>query len=347
VAAGTVKGRASLAVVSVLLALYGLYHARPVAVPLLLAVFLAALARPLVLTISRRLPEWLSVLLVLAGLVALVAPAGVLLVFTVGDMADRLPAYAERLESLLDSGIQFLEARGFDVDPQDLGFEGGLTTALQFAGGGLTSVLGVLANIAVVIVLAVFALLEWGGVASRLDSAIGAERASEIRKAVAPMLSAVSGYLRTKTLVSLATGVVAYSVALAIGIDFAFVWGVLVFVLNFIPYVGPVAAVVPPVTVAFLQYDNPLRGFLALAALGTSQTISGLVVEPRIVGQQLRMSPFLVLVSMLFWGWFWGLAGVVLAVPLSAALVIACWHVERLRPLAVVLGAPRGSPRVP
>lgn len=190
-----------------------------------------------------------------------------------------------------------------------------------------------------VVILTVFALVETRGLARRIRRAFGPERGGEILAALEPMGASIQQYLRTKTLVSLVTGAVVYVACLAIGIDFAFVWGALVFLLNYLPYVGPVVAVLPAIAMAFLQYDSPARGIVAALVLGVIQWLSGSVIEPQILGRSLKLSVLFLLVSMIFWGWFWGLAGVVLAIPLSSAAAIACLHIDRLKPIAALLGA--------
>jgi predicted PurR-regulated permease PerM len=327
-----------LAAMLALLAGFCLYVTRPVVVPVLFALFLAVLVEPPVARLSRKLPHWLSLALVLLGVTIAAAVSAVVLVMSVREFVAKTPYYSARFEKLLSEAVRFAKSLGVETG-LGFGVEENLSRVIDFAGRGITSVLGILGEVLVIVVLAIFALLEASVYREKLARAFGPGQGASVLEFLDPLAKSVGQYLRTKTVISLATGLVFYLVALAIGIDFAFLWGALVFLLNYVPYFGPVVAAVPAVAVAFLQYDTMTRGIIALFALGAVQVTSGVVVEPLIMGRSLRISPLFVLVSMLFWGWMWGIAGVVLAIPLSAALVMACAHIEELRPVAVILGA--------
>ena len=148
----------------------------------------------------------------------------------------------------------------------------------------------------------------------------------------------------TKTLISAITGVLTGLVCLMLGIDFAFFWGALAFLLNFVPNVGSIIAVIPPALIALLQFGDPGRALATAGGLTAMQMVMGNVVEPKLLSQSMSVSALVVFVSMLFWGWLWGLVGVVLSVPLTVAIKIVCAHVDALKPVAVLLG---GEPERP
>lgn len=115
--------------------------------------------------------------------------------------------------------------------------------------------------------------------------------------------------------------------------------GVLTFLLNFIPNIGSVLATLPPVAVALFQTGSALNALLVALALIVVQMIVGNVLEPRLMGKGLNLSPLLVLLSLLFWGWMWGVVGMLIAVPLTAAIKIACEQLEATRPVAVLMSS--------
>ncbi len=333
------RRNAPLAVIVAFITAFVLYLTRSVVVPVIFAVFLTILIQPLVARLNRRLPYWLSLVIVLLGFTVAIAFAGVALVTSISNVGAALSEYSAKIEKVFSRVVEFAKARGLDLKQPKFGVEENISKVMAFVGVGLSSVFSILAQASVVVVLTVFALIEGRAFGEKIRSAFGRQRGGEILEVLEPMGQSIQQYLRTKTLVSLVTGTVAYIACLAIGIDFAFVWGTMVFLLNFLPYFGPVVAVIPAILVAFLQYDSPTRGIVAIFVLGVVQWLSGSVIEPQIMGRRLRVSVLFLLISMIFWGWFWGLAGVVLAIPLSSAAVIACAHIERLKPIAALLGA--------
>ncbi len=340
----TTRGRsprrnAPLAVIVAFITAFVLYLTRSVVVPVIFAIFLTILIQPLVARLNRRLPYWLSLVIVLLGFTVAIAFVGVALVTSISNVGAALGEYSAKIENVFSRAVAFAKARGLDLEQPKFGVEENISKVMAFVGVGLSSVFSILAQASVVVVLTVFALIEGRAFGDKIRSAFGPEEAREILDVLEPIGESIQQYLRTKTLVSLVTGTVAYIACLAIGIDFAFVWGTMVFLLNFLPYFGPAVAVIPAILVAFLQYDTPTRGIVAIFVLGVVQWLSGSVIEPQIMGRRLRVSVLFLLISMIFWGWFWGLAGVVLAIPLASAAVIACAHIERLKPIAALLGA--------
>ena len=134
------------------------------------------------------------------------------------------------------------------------------------------------------------------------------------------------------------TGVLSGLVAWGFGVDFPFIWGTLTVLLNFIPNIGSMIAVMPPVLLALVQFDGLARPVTLLAALTTIQVTIGNFLDPRWLGRSLSLSPLVVFVMMVFWGWVWGIVGIFLAVPLTILMKIAFEHIVPLRPLAVLMG---------
>ncbi len=147
-------------------------------------------------------------------------------------------------------------------------------------------------------------------------------------------------FFLTKTWVSILTGAVTCLVTYLFGIDFPFIWGTLAFLLNYIPNIGSMIAVIPPVLLAIVQFDNPSRAIGALAGLTATQMIIGNFLDPKMMGRSLSLSPFVVFSTMIFWGWMWGVPGVFLAVPMTIMMRIVFEHFPALRPIAIMMGGP-------
>jgi predicted PurR-regulated permease PerM len=125
-----------------------------------------------------------------------------------------------------------------------------------------------------------------------------------------------------------------------IGVDFAVTWGALAFFLNFIPTVGSIAASFPPIILALVQYYPTLWPcVITLISILTIQLGMGNGIAPKVLGDQLNLSPVVILLSLLFWGWLWGVVGALLSVPITAALKIVCENIEPLQPISVMMGS--------
>ena len=139
------------------------------------------------------------------------------------------------------------------------------------------------------------------------------------------------------TLTSLLTGVLTIIWCFIIGIDLAFVWGLIGFVLNYIPTLGSIIAVIPPTLVAFL-FNGIGRGIATLAGLAAIQLIIGNFVDPRLQGKTLQLSPFVALFSITFWSWVWGIPGAILGVPMTISIVLLAQEFKITKGVAIVLG---------
>jgi predicted PurR-regulated permease PerM len=123
-------------------------------------------------------------------------------------------------------------------------------------------------------------------------------------------------------------------------VDFAVTWGALAFFLNFIPTVGSIVASIPPVLLALVQfYPSLWPAIITLLAVTTIQMGMGNALAPKVMGDQLNLSPVVVLLSLLFWGWLWGIVGALISIPIAAAIKIVCENIKTLHPISVMMGS--------
>jgi predicted PurR-regulated permease PerM len=125
-----------------------------------------------------------------------------------------------------------------------------------------------------------------------------------------------------------------------IGVDFAVTWGAVAFFLNFIPTIGSIVASIPPILLALVQfYPNFWPGLITALVLVTIQLSMGNGIAPKVMGDQLNLSPVVILLSLLFWGWLWGIVGALLSVPIASAIKIVCDNIQTLHPISVMMGS--------
>lgn len=190
------------------------------------------------------------------------------------------------------------------------------------------------------LVFLMFMLLEAPYVNEKIDKSFSDANAFKIKNILDSISQQISRYLGTLSLISLVTGFCAWLVLTAIGVELAAGWGVLTFLLNFIPTVGSIIATIPPVLMATLQFSPGLvKPLIVLVSLTAIQITIGNVITPKVVGDRLGLSPVVILLSLLLWGTIWGIPGALLSVPIASIIKIICENIQSLRPIAVLMGS--------
>jgi len=166
------------------------------------------------------------------------------------------------------------------------------------------------------------------------------DKANQLSQITFSITAQIRRYLSLQFLISSVTGFMVWLALTLIGVDFAITWGALAFFMNFIPTVGSIVASIPPILLALVQfYPSFWPGIITLIALLTIQLGIGNGIAPKVLGDQLNLSPVVILLSLLFWGWLWGIVGALLSVPITAALKIVCENIAPLQPISVMMGS--------
>ncbi len=293
----------------------------PVAMPVAAAVLIIAAAWPIKPWLDRKLPSWLSyagtILILFLVLLAFVSA----IYFAASRVFEAFAARQDQFSELYAAYAGWASERGLPIpgakDPGQL---------VDIARAVLASLYDMLTLLAVTSVLAIFALPEVPALRDKMRERLDGRDRQELFGTVGEIAQKVRDYLWTMTLTSSITGVASGLLALVVGLDLALVWGVLNFLLNYVPLVGNVVGTIPPALYAWVQFGNWQTALLVFAGFGVLQALISNVVEPVLQGRSLSLSPVAVVVALSFWGWVWGIAGVLLAVPLTAALVIVAQH---------------------
>ena len=326
-----------LLLVSVVLTLAALKSAAVVVIPLFLAVFVAILVRPPIDFMSRFVPRWSALGVILVAMVGFFIGAWTFIVASAQAIAERAPDYYLNFRYMLESGVEWAAARGAPITTDNLGTDAVFNWIMKFVSASIAPIFSFLGSTLLVTVMLVLLLMESDLVRPKMDRAFGVKRAAQVAAPLSRVMSQFQRYFFTKTIISGVTGLCTGLFTWALGIDFAYIWGVLAFLLNFIPNVGSIIAVVPPTLIALVQFDALSYPTFTLVGLSAIQVTIGNFIDPRVMGRSLALSPFFVFAGMLFWGWMWGLAGVFLAVPLTVLLRMAFEQFEPLRPLAIMM----------
>ena len=189
----------------------------------------------------------------------------------------------------------------------------------------------------VVLVMMMLLLLESDKLPARLKQVYGDEKAEGILDVFREVGLSVTRYVSLKVWISLLTAISGIAVMWAFGLHYAVTFGIIIFVFNFVPYLGSVIATLFPCFIALLQF-SPITALWLGVSLTIAQQVIGNFVEPRVVGKGLAISPVVVVLSLGFWGWLWGIGGMILAVPITVTLRIILEHFETTRQFALMIG---------
>jgi AI-2 transport protein TqsA len=312
--------------------------------PFFIAVFLCILIYPAIgFLVRHKVPRVVAYLVVFTVIGGLFYVLGVLVSINVGNFIERLPFYEDRLNTIADQALAIVQhiialdrwglTKGIDLSQFNPFQYISLEKVTAYIGSSLGSVVDIVGKALVVIFFMVFILLEVRRVPARVRWAYGDENAPAILAVADNINKSVMRYLWVKTLVSLVVGG-SFALILGLsGVDFFVLWGIIAFLLNFIPYIGSIIATIFPAMMALVQF-SPLWALVLLGALIAVQFSIGNFVEPKIMGRELNLSPLVVLISLAFWGWLWGFVGMVLAIPITATIKIVMEHIPATRNLA-------------
>lgn len=340
-------GTFALIVIATLLVAVGLYLMRPVVLPLILAIFFSALARPLQLKLQRFLPSWAALGLTVLVSAAILVALPLVFAANLQTVIAKLPAYGPRLQEIIADVIGVLKNAGLDVAALDLQSQQTTDVIINVITSSAAGIVDFLGQVVLVIFLMVFLLAEANILKDKLAIALKPTNHATVMASFASMQDRIQSYVQTKTLFSALNAGAAGIFTWILGIDFAVIWALLTFILYYIPTFGTLIATFPPVLLALIQFESPTTAIVCLIGLIVIFNLLGNVVEPRFLGKTLSLSPLVVFVSLIFWGWFFDVVGFVLSVPLTVALGIICEHIPSLRPIAVLIAdKPRRPPEI-
>lgn len=316
-----------------------------VSITIVLSLFLFILMLPIVNSLEKaKFPSWLATLIAVLLVVVLMLAVVWFLFYTVDVLVRKLPTYASKLNDL-DVFLKGLLGEWFDI-PEDVSVFS--IMKIDWVGGVImpalrsvsSSAVGIGQNVLVTLLMSVFLLLERRTLIPKITYAASKDKEGRVQAIWDRINRQVSKYIGIKTVVSVITGALFYIVGKSVGLDFAFLWGVLAIVMNFIPTIGSIVITVLTIFMAVVQFLPSWTPILIVAA-GTilTQNIIGNIIDPRLQGNQLNLSPFVILVALSVFGYIWGIVGMFLAVPLLSVLQIVFANMEATKSIAMLMSS--------
>ena len=323
-------------IIAVILVVAAIKSARVVTLPLAFAFLIAVLVYPLQRWLERYLPRWLSLIMVILLLAGLLGVGIWALELSASIIEPKAPQYLQRTQQMIQSGQAWLQQLGVPVG-QSFSSSGSLNRLLNEAIAGVKTLWSALGLFVLVVSLLILLLLEVGQYQEKVNRSFSSSTSHKIIDAFTRMSVKLRRFILVQAFTSFLTGILTGLWCLLFGVDFAFVWGLIAFVLNFVPTIGSIIAVIPPTLVALL-FNGVGTGVGTLIGLAFIQFAMGNFVDPRLQGRSLAISPFIALLSIIFWSWVWGIPGAFIAIPMTVTLVVLCQEFESTRPIALLVG---------
>lgn len=335
-----------LGFISFVLIVYILMALKEILLPVTIAIFMTFLFSPVVLFLGKyKIPRWLAIIFILVVITGVYYLLVLILISSFSSFPDKMQLYIMNLSAFLENLLQPFDltvkevAVFFNIDVQD--FKIGSVLEHLFSAGIIqdvvNSITSFLGSFFIALIFWVFMILGKLKFEERLRVAFSGN-STMIEQSVERIDKQLQSYITIKTILSLLTGAITMIILMAFGIDFAIVWGILTFILNYIPNVGSLIATIAPITVALLEYGLGVKTISITVLLLLNQNIIGNLIEPHYLGRQMDLSPVFVLFSLIFWGWVWGIVGMFLAVPIAAVMKILFSNIEGLKPVAILMG---------
>ncbi len=326
---------------ALMIVIAGLRAATDIIVPFLLATVLAMICAPMVLWLKRlKFPTIIAVFVPIIGLLLGLILVGTLVGASLASFSANLPQYQMRLESQTRFLVDFLAGWGIDVSRATLENLYDPAATMRRAGDLLTDLGNLFSRSFLILLTVVFILFEAAGIPRKMRAALDAPEATMAHWQ--RVVDSVHSYLLTKTWISLLTGAIVAVFLQLMGVDYPLLWGLVAFVLNFIPNIGSLIASIPAILLALVQF-GVLQALIVATGYFVINTAIGAGLEPRVMGRRLGLSPLVVFVSLLFWGWVLGPVGMLLSVVLTMVLKIGLEANPNTRKFAVLLGDMRDT----
>lgn len=331
------SSRVLISLASFVIVVAGMRAAEPLLTPFLLSALIAMICTPQMFWLQKKnVPTGLAVLIVVFSIMVIGLLLGTFVGSSLNDFAREAPNYQARLKESTIALFDWLNGHGINTSSQVLFEYFDPSKAMQMIAASLKQLGGVLTNTFLILLTVVFILLEASGFPTKLRAALTDPEESLPR--FAEISDNVKSYLSIKTVFSLITGLLVAAWLYILDVDFPLLWGLLAFLLNYVPNIGSIIAAVPAVLLAFVQFGLS-RALIAAGGYVAINIVLGSILEPRYMGRGLGLSTLVVFLSLVFWGWVLGPIGMLLSVLLTMIVKIALESREETRWIGILLGS--------
>jgi AI-2 transport protein TqsA len=311
--------------------------------PLLIALFLSFLFEQLVdFFVKFKIPKFFSFVIAIVIIFVVIYLLGLFIYASVASFTTEYPKYQTKFVNFYQNLLLTFKIPHERVQTylNELNWADVWTnlSVSSFLSKTIGNFITFLSNLFLIFIFAIYIVLGKRHMLDKIDKAFPEERAQLIYQIISNINKGLQKYLVAKLMISFSTAVTATVILLLFGVDFALVWGLLTLMLDFIPNIGSIIATIFPILVAFFQFGSVFPALWVAILLVTTQSIWSNIIEPRVVGKSLNLSPLVVIFSLTFWAFIWGPIGMILAIPISATIQIICANIESLKPISIIMG---------
>lgn len=314
----------------------GIMYGASIITQVLMALFISIIcAQPILWLQKKKVPQGLAITIVFVLIIAIFIGFGELIGTSLSSFSENEELYEKNLSEMGNSVIQFLNDKGINVSFDKMSDMFAPSKIMSFTSGLLGQLGGIMGNAFTIFFLTLFLLLELDSISIKIKAIL---KDSTVSLSYFTVIgNSIRHYLSIKTFTSLLTGVIIWIALAIIGVDYAIIWGLIAFLLNYIPNIGSFIAAVPALLFAIIQLG--FGGFIWTGIVFLSvNVLIGSVVEPKIMGKGMGLSTFVVFLSLIFWGFILGTVGMFLSIPLTMSIKIMLEQSPKTKWIAIALG---------
>ncbi|MCB0725577.1 MAG: AI-2E family transporter [Ignavibacteriae bacterium] len=337
--------RALTIIASILLvgfAVFVLKELQGILVPLVIAIFIALLFQPFYRWMkSKKIPGFVAIIVIILIIVIISNITSVFVYAGINSITANSVYYETKFTEMYMNAAHFLKISPDQIASiqeslqlKNLMMESSVTGAVS---GIFSGILSIFSNFVLILIYVIFLLSEFGSMRKRIVKAFTQEKASALYKTFTDIFDDVRKYIIGKTLLSLAQAIVIWVILFFAGVEFAFMWAFIFFITDYIPYIGSIVVTVFVGFAMIFQFGDFLYPVFIVVLLTVVQNVKGNMVEPKVLGDRLDLSPILLLVSLLFWGYVWGIVGMILAYPIMSMIKIVLMNFPQTRSIAILM----------
>lgn len=311
-------------------------------IPLVLATIISFLFEPFFSWMkSKKIPQWLAIIIVLITIIVIANIVSVFIFASADSFSAKFIIYEDKFLMYFHSLIESLKLSSSEIESlneslrlSNLLSQGGITS---FITGIISSFAQIFGDFILILLYVIFILSEMGSMKERVRYAFEDEKADNISATLEKIFDDIRTYIFGKTIISLILGFVCGFILWIFGVDFYFIWGFLIFITHYVPNIGALFGISLPIIIMFLQFDNLFTPIFVGALLVAADNIIGNIMEPKILGDKLNLSPLILLLSLFAGEYVWGIVGMVLSVPVVSMLKIVLMNFEATKPVAILM----------
>lgn len=319
-----------------------LIQLQSILLPFFLAVIISFVFLPLYNFLnSKKIPAAVSMIIIVLLLLVLSNVTSIFIYASINAIVNEFPVYEKKVIEIYDKLIVYFDLSAEEIasinnslDIKNLLMQGSLTNLIT---GILTNITTLMGNYILIMFYVIFMITEADSIEKRTELAFTEEKSNLLKETLKHIFEGLKDYISGKTLLSFIQSILIGLFLWIMNVDFYFIWAFLFFLTDFIPNIGSMLATILVALFALLQFDGILTPIIIVIVLIVIQNLKGNVVEPRVMGAKLDLSPLLLFFSLVFWGYVWGVVGMILSVPIMSMLKIILMNIPATKPIAILM----------